>query len=141
MLAVTYLATLLVSCTPIQERQAGEVVLTVIEATPGPTATPVICTETPEGPRITALPLSDRIVRIDITGLLIGESPHFIFTQHSITHSRISEAYSGPTSTDGTYSYTESALAPIPGVRENRWQLQVIHARGVYCDEFVLPMQ
>ncbi len=120
---------------------AESVTLEVV--TPGPTATPVICTPLPEGMEMNLFALSPDLIKVEATGLQPGELVSLIF-QRDVADWRV---YKGqmeaspisPIGEDGYFEYEQSGFDPLAELEENAWLVQLIHARGVACEKITLP--
>ncbi|RMG95823.1 MAG: hypothetical protein D6706_11300 [Chloroflexi bacterium] len=125
--------------TSAADQPAVEVNRIVVTTEPDPT--PAVCTPLPEGMTLRVEALSETEARVGIEGLQPGEEPILLFTRKVLTRgvSRIESQPVTPVGSDGRFIHIQPGLYRLPESEENRWQVMVIHSRGVACDEVVLP--
>ena len=123
------------------ETPTPEVTMRIIA--PGPTPTSVTCTSLPEGMNLQATVLSSTEVLVKISGLKGGELITLIYERDLQNWQREkgrTEVYpSQPIGDDGYFEDKGTGLGSLPGVSPNRWQIQVVHSRGVACLTFTMP--
>lgn len=101
-----------------------------------PSPTPVICTSLAPGMTLSANPVSPTSVRIEITGLQVGENVILILRSQSNGYTYQIEGHPvTPADPNGYYSEIVNSLSP----KMKHWTVQVIHSRGVACTEVDLP--
>jgi hypothetical protein len=106
--------------------------------TPEPGPTPVECTSLSEGMTLTVVLAAGAMIHLELTGLQPGESPHLLFTQEKPDGLYQMEEWGmSPVGEDGRFTYTERLSSPYD---YPDWQGKIIHARGVACFEFSLPL-
>lgn len=110
---------------------------------PGPTPTPVVCTSLPQGMNLQVIALSSTEVLVQMSGLQKGELITLIYERDLQDWQRLKDRLefspSQPIGEDGYFEDKGTGLAPLPGVSPNRWQIQVVHSRGVACQTILLP--
>ncbi|WP_420628805.1 hypothetical protein [Candidatus Leptofilum sp.] len=113
-----------------------EVVREVVTAEP--TATPAPCTPLPTGMRLTiSMAEQGRTLLLDAEGLLPEDKPIVLLNGRSADHSSAIEfALANPVGADGRYQ--DSYHLGENDITE--WHGQVIHQRGAICFEFTLPL-
>jgi hypothetical protein len=117
--------------------------VTVKIATPGLTLTPVVCDSLPEGMNLSVTALSSTEVLVQISGLQEEEWITLIYERDLVSDQRLkgrTEFHpSQPIKEDGFFEDFVGGLTSLPGVSPNRWQVQVVHSRGVACQIITLP--
>ncbi len=120
--------------TPQAIQVTVEVVQTPMDATPS------ACTPLPAGMRVVATVLSATSLRLEVEGLRPGEKPVLVFVTGDFDHTRqVEEIPTVAVGPDGRFAAEVEGLRALPGSTENRWQIKVLHARGVACAEVMLP--
>ncbi len=138
---------LLVACQPASGAVAYDqptsptppvAVTRVVLTTPEPTPTPAVCTPLPDDMNLQVKPISSTAVSIEIEGLQPGEKLVLICkTETAQRRHKIEERPLRPVGPDGRFVFREGLL-PLPGSTTNRWEIQIVHARGVACAEVTL---
>lgn len=124
---------------PSFDQDDVEVTRSVEPAPPSPT--PIICTPLPDDMTLDIEPKSESEVVVRLTGLQPGENLAFVFSAE-IPGQRRSEIESFPVDTvgeDGVFEFTQPGLTPLDDTTANKWEVKVVHARGVACTEITLP--
>jgi len=112
--------------------------VTVEISTPGPTETPVACTPMPPGMSLRLIPTSEFSFQLEAAGLLATENLTVIISGSTPARgSRDMRSYLDHGVVDGRFSdqFNLRSGADIPN-----WEAQLIHARGVACLTFSLPL-
>jgi Tol biopolymer transport system component len=112
--------------------------VTVEISTPGPTETPVACTPMPPGMSLRLIPTSEFSFQLEAAGLLATENLTVIISGSAPARgSRDMRSYLDHGVVDGRFSdqFNLRSGADIPN-----WEAQLIHARGVACLTFSLPL-
>lgn len=110
---------------------------------PGPSPTPIVCTENPVGLAVSVQPLGNHEVRVTGQGFEPGEQLLLVFTTEKATatgHRRARMVETRPAqgvSANGTFSI-EDTLQPLDD-SITTWHLAVVHRRGVTCLDFTVP--
>ena len=103
-----------------------------------PSPTPFTCDSLPKGMTLKLIPLSPILVQIELQGLQPGEKITTVFRAEVPGHNKIIENPDIVVGSDGHYT-SQEILRPISESNENRWEVAVIHSRGVVCAEVTLP--
>lgn len=107
---------------------------------PPPSPTPVTCTPLPEDMALRVEPVSSMTVWGEIEGLQPGEKPIVIFrTEAPGRGLRTVVGPFKPVGSKGRLTFRQTGLDPLRGATTNRWEVKVVHARGVACTEVTLP--
>ena len=116
---------------------------TETEVAPEPEATPIVCTSLPEGMNLKVTALTSKEVLVHISGLQVGEFVTIIYERDLQDWQRLKGRLifhsSQPIGVEGYFDDKGTGLSPLAGVSPNRWQVQVVHARGVACQTITLP--
>lgn len=117
------------------------VIIKVQEATgTHPVPTPVICTPLPPGMTLIVRPVSSLMAHLEVNGLKPGEK--LIIIAHVENAGYSSQIEIHPligADQNGQYVDDMRGLNPLRGNTENRWEIQVVHSRGVVCESVTLP--
>jgi hypothetical protein len=106
---------------------------------PLPTPVQLVCTESVDGPTLTATPLSPGKAHIELKGLEPGERLLLVFLPDEADGgSRMEARPETPVAADGTYESIEN-LYPSPENLTRQWEIQVVHSHGVTCGAITMP--
>jgi len=85
-------------------------------------------------------PLSATEVLVEIEGLQPGEKPLLIFRATAPGLLQQDEVQlARPVGPNGHFVLRKQGLERLPGKPVNRWEVKIVHRRGVACTEVVLP--
>jgi len=106
-----------------------------------PSPTPALCTTLPEGMTLIVEPVSSESAKVQLNGLKPGESLTLLFVAQSTLTDRheVEISLTNVVEPDGSLTYFINGLSALSDATENIWTVQVIHARGIACQEFSLP--
>lgn len=127
------------NASPSFDQDNVEVTRSVEPAPPSPT--PIVCTPLPDDMTLDVEPVSESEAVVRLTGLQSGESLAFVFIAE-IPEQRRSVIESYPIDTvdeTGSFEFTQPGLTPLDETTANKWEVKVVHARGVACTEMTLP--
>jgi hypothetical protein len=115
--------------------------VTVETATPEPSATPVVCTSIPPGMSLDVNPLPPSKVEIHVEGLLEGEVPVVLLQLLNTPGHfyQLEETAAQPVGREGIYETVLPVSTP-PFSNSTLWKVAIIHARGVACLDFEMPV-
>lgn len=124
---------------PLFDQNDVEVTRSVEPAPPSPT--PIVCTPLPDDMTLDTEPKSESEAVVRLTGLQSGESLSFIFIAEILGQRRSAiESYPIDTVDEtGSFEFTQPGLTPLDETTANKWEVKVVHARGVACTEITLP--
>lgn len=101
------------------------------------------CLHSPESIRVHIVPTSYHEVHVEIDDALPYEELWFKFVteqaeagERELTHVKPFTA-----NEDGHFSQLFTSLSAIEDDLPNRWQMQITHERGIYCESFLLPSE
>ncbi len=112
--------------------------VTRVVGTAEPSPTPAECTPLPEGMMVEIIPTAENSFILEITGLQEHEELIIIISgQTAVNSAEITFQPIADSVVDGRYTdHVNLSSYEIP-----HWQGKVIHARGVACFEFSLPLE
>ncbi len=123
---------LFAACTPLGQEAARE-------TTPEPSPTSTVCTDWSEGMKVRVASGTGTFITLELEGFQPGEHLTFLFTGEipGTSSSRLESRPTAAVGEDGRFTW-DVGLGGNPQI--NHWQGQIIHARGVACFEFTLPL-
>ena len=113
----------------------------VTKVAPGPGPARVACTPLPEDMALRVEALSPTAAQVEVEGLRPGERPTLILEAEAPGQgaARIERRDGAPVGPDGRYMFRQSGLYPVAVSLSNRWEVRLVHARGVACTRILLP--
>ncbi len=131
------------SLEPISPSSAVQVTKEVLvtKVTPSPSPTPLACTPLPEGMTLQVEALSPTGLQVEVDGLGPDERPTLILSSEvpHVGSRKFTTQDAEPVGADGRYTYQTRWLEAVGASTDNRWEVKIVHARGVACTEIVLP--